>query len=67
MGMYAAKMEMEHELRVHIGGTHIEYGDTAGPTDSKGRNKSSGRSYRSKKRNKSRRSALEYDEGAELC
>ena len=67
MDMYAAKMEMEHELRVHIGGTHTENVAAARITASKGRNKSSGRPHGSKKRDKSRRWALQYEEGDEIC
>ena len=66
MEIYAAAY-MQNELKIHIASTHTEYGDAARTTDSKGWNKSSGRSYRSKKRNKSRRSALGYDGGAQLC
>ena len=66
MEMYAAAY-MQRDLKMHIAGKHTEYVDAARTTDSKGRNKSSGRSYGSKKRNKSRRSALEYDGEAELC
>ena len=67
MDMYAAKMGMEHELRVHIGGTHTENVAAARITASKGRNKSSGRPHGSKKRDKSRRWALQYEEGDEIC
>ena len=67
LDLYAAKMEMEYELRVHINGEHTEYVDAARMTASKGRTKSSGRSHGSKKRDKSRRWALKYDEGEEIC
>ena len=70
-------MEMEHELRVHIGWKHVEDGDAAGTTESKGRNESSGRSNKSKRRKKSRRSNVEssnkvwdmlsYDGGTQIC
>ena len=66
MEMYAAAY-MQRDLKMHIAGKHTEYVDAARTTDSKGRNKSSDRSYGSKKRNKSRKSDLEYDGGAELC
>ena len=66
MEMYAAAY-MQRDLKMHIAGKHTEYVDAARTTTSKGRNKSSGRSHGSKKRDKFRRSVLEYDEGDELC
>ena len=65
------------KLVFHYATKHPEYGDAAGPTDSKGQHESSGRSNKSKKRNKSRRSNVEssekvwdmpcYDGGVQLC
>ena len=76
MEMYAAKY-MQNELKIHCATKHTEYGDAAGTTDSKGWYKSSCRSNKSKKRNKSRRSNVEssdkvwdmlfYDGGTQLC
>ena len=76
MEMYAAKY-MQNELKIHCANKHTEYGDAAGTTDSKGWYKSSCRSNKSKKRNKSRGSNVEssdkvwdmlfYDGGTQLC
>ena len=66
MEMYAAEY-MQRALKMHIDSKHIGYVDAARTTHSKGRNMFSGRSSGSKRRDKSRRSALKYDEGDELC
>ena len=76
MEMYAAAY-MQSELKCHLAAKHAVYGDATGTTDPKGWNKSLGRSNKSKKRNKSRRSNLEssdkvwdmmcYDGGVQLC
>ena len=61
MAVYVAKY-MQNKMDFHCAIKHPEYGDAAGPTDPKGWNKSSGRSNKSKKRNKSRRSNVESSE-----
>ena len=69
MEMYAAAY-MQSELKCHLAAKHAVYGDATGTTDPKGWNKSSCRSNKSKRRNKSRKSdanawdKLFYDGGS---
>ena len=55
MAMYVAKY-MLSKLVFHYATKHPQYGDVAGPTDSKGQYESSCRSNKSKKRDKTRKS-----------